>query len=154
MTRERWIQIGSIAAALGGLSWLAKIAIIIATEGKVNDEGAAALFYILGVALMAIGSTAVGVRLANRRSSLLLIGAVVLSPVVFFVSSSVLDGIAKPLLENRGPAYWEDEAGIVVTALIWLLLGITLLRDTLRSGGTGFIAREHESADSATVAVP
>lgn len=154
MTRERWIQIGSIAAALGGLSWLAKIAIIIATEGKVNDEGAAALFYILGVALMAIGSTAVGVRLANRRSSLLLIGAVVLSPVVFFVSSSVLDGNAKPLLENRGPAYWEDEAGIVVTALIWLLLGITLLRDTLRSGGTGLIARERESADSATVAVP
>ena len=154
MTRERWIQIGSIAAALGGLSWLAKVAIIIATEGKVNDEGAAALFYILGVALMSVGSTAGGVRLANRRSSLLLIGAVVLSPVVFFVSSSVLDGIAQPLLENRGPAYWEDEAGIVVTALIWLLLGITLLRDTLRSGGTGSIARKRETAGSATVAVP
>lgn len=154
MNRERWIEIGSIAATLGGLSWLAKVAVIIATDGKVNDEGAAALFYILGVALMAIGSTAVGIRLVNRMSSLLLVGAVVLSPVVFFVSSSVLDGIAQPLVENRGPAYWEDEAGIVATALVWLVIGITLLRDTLRSGGTGLIACRRESADSATVAIP
>ncbi len=42
MTRERWISIGSVAAALGGLSWLAKVAVIIATDGQVNDEGAAA----------------------------------------------------------------------------------------------------------------
>lgn len=153
MTQKRWTRIGSIAAILGGISWLAKMAVIIITDGKVNDEGAAAVFYILGVTLMATGSTAFGIRLAHRRSSLLFVGAVVLSPVVFLVSFFVLDGIAQPLVINHGPAYWEDEVGIVVTALVWLLLGITLLKDTLRSDGTGLIARRRESADSATVAI-
>lgn len=154
MTRKRWIDIGSIAAALGGLSWLAKVAVIIATDGEVDDEGAAAFFYILGVALMAIGATAVGVFLAGRRSRWLVAVAVALSPIVFFVSYAILDGITKPLVGDRGPAYAGDEVGILTTGLAWLMLGISLLYTAHRSDGTAPIVRLRESSDSGTVVTP
>ncbi|MGI8643215.1 MAG: hypothetical protein ACR2LS_03760 [Thermomicrobiales bacterium] len=154
MTRERWIDIGSIAAALGGLSWLAKVAVIIATDGRVTDEGAAALFYILGVALMTIGSTAVGVLLAGHRSRLALAVAVALSPIFFFVSYAILDGIAKPLAGDRGPAYWVDEAGILATGLAWLMLGIGLLNAAHRLDGAVPAVRMRQSTGSGTVIAP
>lgn len=134
MTRKRWIEIGSIAAAFGGLSWLAKVAVIIATDGKVNDEGAAAFFYLLGVALMLIGSTAVGTLLAGHRSRLVVAVAVVLSPIVLFVSFAILDGLTKPLVGDRGAAYWADEVGILTTGLAWLLLGMCMLTYQARGG--------------------
>jgi hypothetical protein len=154
MTRERWISIGSVAAALGGLSWLAKVAVIIATDGEVTDEGAAAFFYLLGVALMGIGSTAVGVLLAGRRSRWLVAVAVALSPIVYFVSYAVLDSITKPLVGDRGPAYAGDEVGILTTGLAWLMLGIGLLYTAHRSDGAEPIVRLRESSDSGTVVTP
>lgn len=154
MTRKRWITFGSLAVALGGFSWLAKVAVIVATDGEVNDEGAAAFFYILGVALMALGATAIGVLLAGRRSRLILGMAVALSPILFVVSFAILDGIAKPLVGDRGPAYWEDEAGILATALAWLMLGIGLLKTIPRSDGNRPIVRPPESPGSGTVMTP
>lgn len=154
MTRKRWIHIGSMAVALGGFSWLAKVAVIIATDGEVNDEGAAAFFYILGVALMAIGSTAAGVLLAGGRSWWMLAVAVVLSPILFVVSFAILDGILKPLVGDRGPAYAGDEAGILTTGLAWLTLGIGLLKTSHRPDGTGPIARVRDASASGTVMTP
>ncbi|HEV2107923.1 MAG TPA: hypothetical protein VGR16_06650 [Thermomicrobiales bacterium] len=154
MTRERWITFGSIAATLGGLSWLAKMAVIIATDGEVNDEGAAAFFYILGAALMMIGSTAVGVLLAGRRPRWTLVVAVALSPIFFIISFSILDGVAKPLVGDRGPAYLQDEAGIVTTAVAWLILGISVLNASRGSDGARSIVPVREPSDAGTVMTP
>lgn len=154
MTRERWISIGSVAAALGGLSWLAKVAVIIATDGEVTDEGAAAFFYLLGVALMVIGSTAVGAMLAGRRMQLMLVMAIALSPIIFFISYAILDGIAKPMVGDRGPAYAEDEAGILMTGLAWLILGVGLFRTAHRSDDARPIVRPRVASDSGTVVIP
>jgi len=146
MTRKRWITFGSIAVALGGLSWLAKIAVIIATDGKVDNEGAAALFYLLGVALMMTGSTAVGVLVTGHRSRLMLIMAVVLSPIVFLVSFAFLEGVTKPLLGERGPAYFGEEVGIMTTGLAWLMIGVGLLKAVDRSHGPEAIVRMRGSS--------
>lgn len=154
MTQQRWIEIGSIMAALGGLSWMAKVAVIFATDGKVNDEGAAALFYLLGVALMLIGSTAIGTMLAGRRSLLARVVAVALSPIIFVVSYAILDGLTKPLVGDLGPPYWGDEVGILATGLAWTLLGIGLFARARRSADAAPIVRVQGTSDSATVMTP
>lgn len=154
MVRDRWIDIGSVAATLGGLSWLAKLAVIVATDGEINDEGAAAFFYLVGVALMVAGSTAIGVLLARRRARWVLAMAVALSPIIFFASFIILDGIAKPLVGDRGPAYFGEEAGILTTGLVWLVLGIGLLTATHRSHAVGPVVRLRGSSDSGTVTTP
>jgi hypothetical protein len=154
MTRHRWIVITSAAAALGGLSWLAKVAIIVATDGRVVDEGPAAFAYLLGAALMLAGSTAIGVRLAGRQSRPVLSLAVALSPLIFVVSFMLLDGLAKPLVGNLGPTYWRDEAGILVTGLAWLGIGIGMLESVRRSQGDRLDVRETGSPDPASVTTP
>lgn len=154
MTRTGWAHIGGIAAALGGLGWLAKIAVIVATDGRVDSEGAAAVFFVLGAALMALGSTAIGVLVARRRARWVLALAVVASPILFVVSFAVLDGITKPLVSDRGPAYWEDEAGILVTGLAWLVIGIALVKLVPRSNRAEPMVHVRDSSGSGTVTVP
>lgn len=154
MTRKRWVHIGSIAAALGGLSWLAKVAVIIATDGEVDNEGAAALFFILGVALMILGATAVGVRLAGGRPWWVLAVTVALSPMLFVVSFAILDSISKPLVSDHGPAYWGDEAGILTTGLAWLIIGVGLFWIAHRPDGVGPIARVRDASGSGRVMIP
>lgn len=154
MTRERWIAIGGIASALGGLSWLAKIAVIVATDGRVDSDGAAAVFFILGAALMAIGATAIGVLLAERWSNVVLAATVALSPIVFVISFVVLDSIAKPLVGDRGPAYFDDEAGILVTGLVWLAIGIALRKVVPGPSGARPGNRVRDVAGSGTVMIP
>lgn len=154
MFRDRWIDFGSVATALGGLSWLAKVAVIVSTDGEVNDEGAAALFYLTGVALMVAGSTAIGVLLVGHRARWMLAMAVALSPIIFILSFIILDGIAKPLVGDRGPAYFGEEAGILTMGLVWLVLGIGLFKATHRSHAVGPVVRLRGSSDSGRVTTP
>lgn len=154
MTRERWMKIGGIAAALGGLSWLAKIAVIVATDGRLDSDGAAAVFFILGAALMVIGATAIGVLLAGHRSKVMLAVAVALSPILFVVSFVILDSVAKPLATDRGAAYWKDEAGILVTGVAWLAIGIVILKFVHRPSGARPFIHVRNAAGSGTVMTP
>lgn len=122
----------AMLAAAGSAAWLAKLAVIVATDGATTDTGAAAVLYLLGVALLAIGSAAVGLRLAARRPLALKIIAVATSPALFLLSYIVLDGIAKTLVGDAGPAWLEDEAGIALTAAFWLATGLLLATRTVR----------------------
>lgn len=120
-------------AAAGGAAWLGKLAVITATDGATTDTGAAAVLYVLGVALMAIGSAAVGMRLTAGRHLALRILAVAASPALFFLSFMLLDSIAKTLVGDAGPAWLEDEAGIGLTAAVWLLVGLLMIGRTART---------------------
>lgn len=154
MTRQRWTVLASAAAALGGLAWVAKVAVIIATDGRIVDEGPAALFYILGAVLMLAGSTAIGARLTEERSGRIAGLAMAFSPVLFILSFIVLDGLAKPLVGDRGPAYWRDEAGILVTGLAWLGAGIGLRLSAERSGDDRLERREPQSSSPGSLTTP
>ena len=74
-----WMAIAGTALVVGGVAWLLKLAVIVATGGRVVDTGAAAVFYLLGFLLLVIGSTGIGLWLTTNRAVPLRIAAVVLS---------------------------------------------------------------------------
>lgn len=90
---------------------------IAATDGAEAGAGsaAAAVLYVLGVALMAVGLAGVAAALAAGRHLLLRVACGIGGLLSFFVSYTVLDGIAKALVGDAGPAWLSDEAGILVT---------------------------------------
>lgn len=126
MSRERWIGIGAWLAVAGGIAWLAKLAVIVATDGRTDDEGAAAVFYLTGFVLLALGSTAVGALVAGDRSRAVLIAGVVPSPLLFIASFALLQAVGQAIVGDRGPAFVLDEIGILLTALCWLAIGLAV----------------------------
>ena len=123
-----WEHWAPVVLLTGAIFWLAKMSVIVATDGRVDSTGAAAVFYLGGVLLMAVGATAVGLWLTRGRATWLRIVAMAVSFVGFFVSFLVLEGIAKSAFGDAGPSYMSDEVGILVTAIFWLLAGAVLVR--------------------------
>ena len=58
-----WIASAGIALIAGGVAWILKLWVIVATGGRVVATGAAATFLELGLVLLAVGSAGIGVRL-------------------------------------------------------------------------------------------
>ena len=123
-----WEHWAPVVLLTGAIFWLAKMSVIVATDGRVDSTGAAAVFYLGGVLLMAVGATAVGLWLTRGRATWLRVVAMAVSFVGFFVSFLVLEGIAKSAFGDAGPSYMSDEIGILVTAIFWLLAGALLVR--------------------------
>ena len=123
-----WEHWAPVVLLTGAIFWLAKMSVIVATDGRVDSTGAAAVFYLGGVLLMAVGATAVGLWLTRGRAPWLRVVAMAVSFVGFFVSFLVLEGIAKSAFGDAGPSYMSDEIGILVTAIFWLLAGAVLVR--------------------------
>ena len=123
-----WEHWAPVVLLTGAIFWLAKMSVIVATDGRVDSTGAAAVFYLGGVLLMAVGATAVGLWLTRGRATWLRVVAMAVSFVGFFVSFLVLEGIAKSAFGDAGPHYMSDEIGILVTAIFWLLAGAVLVR--------------------------
>lgn len=132
MNNNRWITITAIAAAAGGIAWLSKLAVIAATDGRVTDTGAAAVFFLLGAVLLAGGAGCVTLRLLRRQSRWTTVAALLSAPIVFFASFALLDSVAKAVVGDAGPAWLEDEVGILATGAVWLAIGLTLLRGSFR----------------------
>ncbi len=148
LSKGRWFGIAGAALVVGAAAWFAKIGVIVATAGRVTDTGAAAVFYLLGLALLFVGSTGLGLRLAANRAFALSVAAVVLSPVVFFVSFLVFDGIGRAIVGGSVPGYLLDEAGILLTAVAWLAVGATLL--SAARGGAGRPGRSEGRGSTAS----
>ena len=123
-----WDHWAPVVLLTGAIFWLAKMSVIVATDGRVDSTGAAAVFYLGGVLLMAVGATAVGLWLTRGRATWLRVVAMAVSFVGFFVSFLVLVVIAKSAFGVAGPRYMSDEIGILVTAIFWLLAGAVLVR--------------------------
>lgn len=130
MTLHRWSRIAGWLLVGGALAWLAKIAVIVAMDGRDLDTGAAAWLMRLGLAGLFLGVTGVGLWLARRRGPGVRALAVLLSPVVMAASLVALGTVAAAALGTRGPAYLRAEIGIVVAGVIWLAVGAWLLAAT------------------------
>jgi hypothetical protein len=115
MTRQRFISTASAACALGGAAWVTKVAVLAATDG--DDSALVGALYLSGVLLMLLGSTWIGVRVAGRRPLPLAIALAAISPLLVFVSYALIDPVAKAA---AGSGWFEDEAGILATGLVWL----------------------------------
>ena len=131
MTRPRFIQLAAATAAAGGAAWIAKFAVLVPTDGR--DSLLASAFFVLGVALMALGASWVPARLAGDRALGVLALAALLGPLLFFVSFVVLEAPAKAVVGETGPDWLNDETGILVTGLFWLAVSLPRASDSLAS---------------------
>lgn len=133
MTLHRWTSIAGWLTVAGGAAWLAKIAVIVATDGRVMTTGAAAWLLRLGVVCLLAGATGGPLWLARARGRGVRVAAVLLSPVLLAGSLVALGAASTALLDGRGPAYLPAEIGIVVGATVWTAIGGALLRQVRRS---------------------
>lgn len=129
------IRILALLAAAGGAAWLAKFAVIVATDGAVDDEGAAAVFFILGAGLMAAGAATLTLRLA--RGAATVITAALAAPCLWAASFMVLDPLAQGAVGDAGPAWLQDESAIALTGVVWLALGVWSSRAPQRDQAPG-----------------
>lgn len=150
MPSSRWVSVWSAfagsALVFGGGAWFSKLVVIVATDGRVAYTGAAGAFFTLGLALILIGSTGVGLRLTMNGGATSRIAGMVLSPVLFVASFMILQGVVVGLYDltqavvgGLGPAYVREEAAILVTAIASLVAGVALLAGIFRRPGFGQI---------------
>ena len=139
MSYSRWTRLWMVIAGaslfLGGTAWIFKLGVVISTGGRVMYTGSAATLFDLGLILLLVGSTGVGLRLTADGKAAPPIVGIALSPLVFVVSFMILQGFVVALVDavravgfGPGPDYVREEAIILLTAAVALVAGVTLLR--------------------------
>ncbi|GAA4299069.1 hypothetical protein GCM10023183_07920 [Nibribacter koreensis] len=137
---RHWTKVAAILLIAGALAWTIKLIVIISTDGRIIDTGAASLLMKAGIILLAIGSTGIGFRLSENRPTWLRILAILLSPLVVFalfllIAQIVTPLLINPLLENTKVWYAQQEAPIGLAVIFFLAMGLLLFNSykTVRS---------------------
>ena len=91
-----------------------------------TDSGLASVFLLAGVVLTVAGLATFAFWLASRWPLVVRIVAAILGVVTFFIAFSVLDSIGKNFADDA--SYWQDEIGILFTALLAAALGVVAWR--------------------------
>jgi hypothetical protein len=120
------MRIATLALIAGASAWLAKLVVIVTTDGADNGAGdaATAVFFLLGFVLLLGGSSAVGLGLTRGRGRVVRIAAALLASVAFLVSWLALQPVGEAMVGDLGPNYVREESAIWLNALLWLALGI------------------------------
>lgn len=129
-----WTAIAATALIAGGVAWILKLGVIVATGGRVVATGAAATFLELGLVLLIVGSTGIGVRLMMGQEPSMRVVLAVASPLVLLGVGYAVGGlIGYAVLVIGGaaagvavPGYLLAEVGILGLAVIALAAGIWL----------------------------
>ena len=112
----------------GALAWAIKLAVIISTNGRIIDTGAAALLMKIGLITFFVGSTGIGSRLTHNSHLILRILSVILSPVIIFASFMLFPVITGPLFRNSSIWYAQGESPIGLAVLVYATVGYYLYR--------------------------
>ncbi len=139
-----WIAISGTALVVGGVAWLLKLWVIFTTDGRVVATGAAATFLELGLVLIVIGSTGLGVRLMMNQEPSMRIVLGVASPLLLLGVGYIVGGaigfailvIGGALVGVAVPGYLLAESAILGLAVIGLVAGVWLLAYAKPRGGT------------------
>ncbi len=113
-----------------------KLWVIVATDGRVVATGAAATFLELGLVLLIVGSTGIGVRLMMGQEPSMRVVLAVASPLVLLGVGYAVGGLIGYAVLVIGsaaagvavPGYLLAEVGILGLAVIALAAGIWLAR--------------------------
>lgn len=117
-----WLRAATGLLLAGAGSWLAKFAVVFATE---SDDGAlVSLLWAAGFFLMLFGAASLAVWLTARLHVVLRIIAALVGGLVFFLSMNVIDSVAKSILGDVGPTSIQEEWGILAAAILWLCIGL------------------------------
>jgi hypothetical protein len=129
-TARTWTTVSASCALAGGAAWLLKQAAIAlsATGEEVPENGVIATFYLAGLVLMVVGASAVAALLLRRSAPVVWIPVAALSaPVLFFGVQSAADAAVDALAGPSSHWWWASEGGIVLTALVFLAIGVAVL---------------------------
>jgi hypothetical protein len=140
MSLSRWlIATAGLALVAGAMAWLTKIGVIIATDGRVTHTGAAGSSFTIGLWLLAVGAAGLGLRLTMSVDLLSRVIITVLFPFVFVLSFFVFSAIgyasvavARLIVGDALPRYMLGEAGILISAVVWMVIGAVLLFGSVR----------------------
>ena len=134
-----WTAIAGTTLIVGGIAWIMKLWVIVATDGRVVATGAAGAFFDLGFYALLVGSTGIGVRLMMHQEPSMRVVLALASPVAFFLSFALFSGIGYAILAAGGvlagvspPGYLFREAGIFISAVVWLAIGLVLVFESVR----------------------
>jgi hypothetical protein len=136
-----WIVIAGTALVVGGVAWLLKLWVIVATDGRVVATGAAGAFFDIGFYSLMVGSTGVGLRLAINLENTLRVTLALVSPIAFSLLFGVFLGVGyaivatgRIILGDALPSYLLEEGGIFVSAVVGIAAGIWLVVGVVARG--------------------
>jgi hypothetical protein len=130
-------MLASALLAAGGLSWLVKVGVIVATDGRIITTGPAAFLMSAGLVLLPLGAAGVGAWLARRYHVALRVVAALAAVGVLVAGSVALGSGEAALFRGHGPTYLAEEAGLFAAALLWFGLGTAALVRARRVGARG-----------------
>lgn len=135
--------LSGLALVAGGAAWLSKLAVIVATDGRVTQTGAAAAFLDRGLVLLMVGHTGVGLRLAMNQAASMRVVLALASPLIFGVLFTAFAAMGYVILGVGGtiagvavPGYLLEEGGVVVSAAVGVVVGVWLVVGVVRRGAT------------------
>jgi len=128
---QRLIDIGKIAAIVGGVAWTVKAGLIIAIDGHFQPiEG---LFYFLGVGGIFVGAFGLAAYFGAKASGparwVIFVVALGVAVVVTALASSFIQETVADSYTGSNVGI-EEEIGILTPGLIWLAIGAFLLTVT------------------------
>ncbi len=138
-----WIAIAGTALVVGGVAWLLKLWVIVATDGRVVATGAAGAFFTIGLYSLLVGSTGLGLRLTMKlemenalRVTVALVspGALFILLPLFFGIGYALVAIGRLIVGDALPSYLLEEGGIFISAVVGLVAGIWLVVEVIVRG--------------------
>ncbi len=140
MSLSRWlIATAGLALVVGAMAWLTKIGVIIATDGRVTHTGAAGSSFTIGLWLLSVGAAGLGLRLTMSVDLVSRVIITVLFPFVFILSFFVflvigyaIVAVARVIVGDALPRYMLGEAGILISAVVWMVIGAVLLFGSVR----------------------
>lgn len=124
-------QVAFWAGVVGGVGWLAKVALIWANGGTNTDEGLVAVMFAVGVLGMFVAAAAAGAWLTAGRPGWLRALAAAGGIVGFLVLFGLLDAVLSPLAEDGSWA--QEEVEIVASAVLALGLAAIARPGRVRS---------------------
>jgi hypothetical protein len=113
--------------------------VIIATDGRVTHTGAAGSSFTIGLWLLSVGAAGLGLRLTMSVDLVSRVILTVLFPFVFVLSFFVFSvigyaivAVARVIVGDALPRYMLGEAGILISAVVWMVIGAVLLFGSVR----------------------
>jgi hypothetical protein len=125
---SRWTKLSSLLLMGGAMAWAAKLGVIISTNGRIIDTGAASILMTTGTLMLLVGSTGIGTYLCFNRAVWLRTIAILLSPVFVFGSILFLAKVTGPLFQNSSLWYAQQEGAIGVVAVVYMIVGFLLFK--------------------------
>lgn len=108
------------AVVAGALCWLAKVGVIVATDGRVTDDGIAGVLFGIGGALLLAGAVGLGVQLARHRPTAVRTAAGLGGAVALAASVIVLAVLASAVVPSSVAQHLTDEVSTVLASIGWI----------------------------------